>query len=690
MKADEHDPEKKCPVCGKVSEIQKETRVAGLIITTYTCGHVKAAPVRPRLQPKQLELAIVPEPPSREQEFQDRLLAAVNEVRRRTRHGVAAILQDIQGLGGLQAAKKRLCARGHAPPHQFLYQPSSYFLATKRVGRMELSIEALALEPKWQRLFTPGEIDEAAATLSEHGFAPALKAPTAPETSALVPIERQPSLARIRLTESRGGPDLAPPSAPTGRPSECEVAAKFVSALREGRCPSAHPMVRKHIGECLNCRDLYPDLISAFERFDNEVLLAWHLLLTTFQESMKLEDEQLFRFVPHDDNEEPGYYASDLDLIRAVCAWRAVRIGCQVGRFMSAFAGTFSEGGDLWLKWRKGESQGPIPTSIQAIDRQFFLLGLLARNLLLVCSWPSEDEGVLWVPSDEDLISVPGLVHLDRTRTVIDEWEEVLGQPSRDLNLLGILYLAHQAAVAEAGEFESSPNETTAARESREQWGRMEEMLRTIQCSQAEALERQDAIIGQMERMVLYMKSADRHTCEESLLAELPGVYEKLAPDARNLCLASEQVYRTPGFAAPGTIVHGLATAFELQLRHSVISGLFDHLKYRRVEKLLPLADQDAEQNKPLWRPATKADKCTLGPMKLILQHTHPAIEEFFLRFGLDRTEIQRALGSVYDYRNSSAHGECFDIGTAEAIRANWFHWCERPGGIFSVFFRNE
>jgi len=97
---------------------------------------------------------------------------------------------------------------------------------------------------------------------------------------------------------------------------------------------------------------------------------------------------------------------------------------------MSAFAGTFSEGGDLWLKWRKGESQGPIPTSIQAIDRQFFLLGLLARNLLLVCSWPSEDEGVLWVPSDEDLISVPGLVHLDRTRTVIDEWEEVLGQPS--------------------------------------------------------------------------------------------------------------------------------------------------------------------------------------------------------------------------------------------------------------------
>jgi len=41
---------------------------------------------------------------------------------------------------------------------------------------------------------------------------------------------------------------------------------------------------------------------------------------------------------------------------------------------------------------------------VRAIDQQLFISGLLARNLLLVRSWPSEDEGVLWVPRMETLI----------------------------------------------------------------------------------------------------------------------------------------------------------------------------------------------------------------------------------------------------------------------------------------------
>jgi hypothetical protein len=191
--------------------------------------------------------------------------------------------------------------------------------------------------------------------------------------------------------------------------------------------------------------------------------------------------------------------------------------------------------------------------------------------------------------------------------------------------------------------------------------------------------------------MVLNMKSTDRYACEESLLAELPGVYEKLAPEARNLCLASEQVYRIPGFAAPGTIVHGLATAFELQMRHSVVIGLFAHLKNQEVKKLQPLAEwTDVIQNKPLWSTNERAEMCTLGTMRLILKHTHPAIEEFFLQFGLDRRAISGALDSVYKHRNTAAHGGRFDIGTAEAVRTDWLGWDQRPGGVFSVFFRDN
>ena len=295
-----------------------------------------------------------------------------------------------------------------------------------------------------------------------------------------------------------------------------------------------------------------------------------------------------------DDYEDREQYECDLDLrlsesIRPICVWRAVRLGCQIGRFMSAFTATFAERGDLWLKWRKREIHGSTSDSVRAVGREHFLLALLARNLLWVRSWAAENEGTLWMPADEDLISIPGVVHVDSSRD-LDEREELLGKPPQDLHLEGILHLAHCAAVTQLGGVESTLGEPAARWEWQDQFDRMEkrmeEMARAVRTSQAGALEAQEAIIGHLERMVHFMKSTDRHACEESLMAKLPGVYEKLTPKARDLFLASEQIYRTPGFAAPGEIVHGLATAFELQLQHSVIAGLFYHLKYRKVEKL--------------------------------------------------------------------------------------------------------
>ena len=72
--------------------------------------------------------------------------------------------------------------------------------------------------------------------------------------------------------------------------------------------------------------------------------------------------------------------------------------------------------------------------------------GDIWRNLLLVRDWPAEDEGLLWMPADEDLRSVPEIMQVDRSRD-LDGWVEVLGEPPRDLNLRGILYLAYCAAV---------------------------------------------------------------------------------------------------------------------------------------------------------------------------------------------------------------------------------------------------
>ena len=232
---------------------------------------------------------------------------------------------------------------------------------------------------------------------------------------------------------------------------------------------------------------------------------------------------------------------------------------------MSAFAATFAERGDLWLKWRKGEIECTVSVSVRTTGREQFLLALLARNLLLARSWPFEDEGLLWMPADEDLVSVPGVVHVDSSQD-LEEWDEILGKPPQDLHPEGILCLAHYAAVAQFGEVESAPSEPATGRESREQWDLMLAGVRALENSRAEALERQDAIINHLERMWLSMNRTARDACEESLMAELSGGYEKLMQKAQNFLLASEQSFRTPDFAAPGNIVYRLATAFELQL----------------------------------------------------------------------------------------------------------------------------
>lgn len=313
---------------------------------------------------------------------------------------------------------------------------------------MDLSIEAIALEPSWLRLFTREEIDRAMATLSEYGFTPTLEALSEQDSNVAVPIEHELSLAPIRLTEPRRGVRIR---APGGGPSACEVTAESATALRKGEHPSAHPVARKHIGECLKCRGLYPDLVAAFGRFDEVALAEWLVLLTHFQASMELGDEQLKRFMLTEEDEERSNYDCDemeLEAIRRLFAWRALRVGCQVGRFMSAFAASFAERGDLWLKWRKGEIEGSVSVSVRTTGREQFLLALLARNLLLVRSWPFEDEGVLWIPADEDLASVPGVVHVDSSQD-LEEWNEILGEPPQDLHPEGILYLAHYAAVGQ-------------------------------------------------------------------------------------------------------------------------------------------------------------------------------------------------------------------------------------------------
>lgn len=200
---------------------------------------------------------------------------------------------------------------------------------------------------------------------------------------------------------------------------------------------------------------------------------------------------------------------------------------------------------------------------------------------------------------------------------------------------------------------------------------------------------RQDAIISQLERFAELMKSTDRASCEAELRATFHSVWGKLSERVRSLLLASEQKYRTSGYAAPAEIVAGIATAFELQLQQTILAGLFAHLKDRRVRNLQAHELPEAEdRERPLWRSSDKAEKCTLGTARLVLQHPQPEIAEFFSHFGYNLESVREAIESIYLHRNPTHHGASYDIGTVDAIRSDWFSWKSRAGGVFSVFSR--
>src|SRR5438067_105802 len=48
--------------------------------------------------------------------------------------------------------------------------PSEGFARLYELDRLDLSVEALALQPEWRDLFTPDERKRARVRLSEHGF----------------------------------------------------------------------------------------------------------------------------------------------------------------------------------------------------------------------------------------------------------------------------------------------------------------------------------------------------------------------------------------------------------------------------------------------------------------------------------------------------------------------------------------
>ena len=94
---------------------------------------------------------------SREGDFHEAMLGLYREARTEG-YTASYFLQMVNERGGNDAAKKLI----NDP------SPSEGFTRLWELGRLDLTVESLALEPEWRPLFTPAELKVAARRLDEY------------------------------------------------------------------------------------------------------------------------------------------------------------------------------------------------------------------------------------------------------------------------------------------------------------------------------------------------------------------------------------------------------------------------------------------------------------------------------------------------------------------------------------------
>lgn len=624
-----------------------------------------------------------------ESEFVNTLVAAVNEVRGFTRIGVSKILDQIRTKGGLEVAKQSLRPRSSGRPPLFPHLDRYPFLsAAKRVGRPDLSLEFLALQPNWSPLFTAEELEVARKRLRKFDVNPGRLE------------DYLPPIPRIVTALASSKPPLSlPDHAWSGADrseremSPCEVTVKLAAEVEAGRSALALPAVRQHLQECGSCKRQHAKLIEVYRQTDEHSFWIWKELTKQFEQSLRLEYkdyEHLIREPREADTAEDDSseyddeyeYLAELDFdrsIRPLLAWRALRLGIHLGRFMQRIANSFAVDRDQWVIWRRPDPDCEASAAVSSLSHQQFLYAIMATYLPLMRHWPEEEDDLLWLPTvnDPGNASVPNLfsvepvlkvedVTLDET---LDEWEEILGVPPHDLAPANLLFVAHQAARSDVGSLQPSLHVSPIGSSD------LSEVLAEIVRNQKKQLEltsqildRQDILISESNRIVAHMGSTDRHAAEQALISTLGEIYGRLDPQARSNLVAATQMSNVPGLASPAMIVAAVAAAFEIQLKASVVIDLIAFLKVKKIPKL-------------------KIEKLTLGDMERLLRDPEPAIAEFFGPDPHWKTEIADSIANVKPYRNEAVHQGKIDSGVAGSLLDDWLGRGRQSKSIFTVLF---
>lgn len=594
-----------------------------------------------------------------EGQFHTELVSLLTRAQVVTRLRASPLLERVETRGALSTARQELVWQQVGQIE--VRQP--YFRVLYASGRLELSVEAIVVTPPWDALFTNDERERALTRLQENGFDPSLGESVA--TGGGRP------LSGLKLDAGNRGAFLRR----FLHQSECEPLAEVNGALIGGREVSAHPDDRTHLSHCESCRRNYPRVVEAYRLFDEHVFSIFNELLQAFKVTLNFSDERLEGVVLlasrqdyGEDEDGSESYECDrqgaIDAARPQFVWRAVRLACFIGGYMDDYARTHAVEGDPWLSWRSNVSSDNVSAFVRGLTPETYVLALASRNVYLALNSPArEDE--LWLPSDSDLSRIDGVLVVEETDD-LDDWDQVLGKPSDGVNGLALLYLAGTAANQQAG-IQADGGLVQAV-------GKLTGDIETMK-------DRQQAEIDLLERIVALQSKPDKYSCEESLKEIMAATWGTMSSAARDCLLGAEQVHRTTDLADPNLIVFGIARAFELELKTTIMTELYRQLKDAGVDELLTADTKPRLVYKCQWNPM----EARLGQIRMLLEHGHNAIAQFCQEQRLDVRLLRNAINAVNSRRNPAAHGWSETLRRAHAVREELLRWGGLPGGVFAA-----
>lgn len=96
-----------------------------------------------------------------ERQFHEAMLGIYRRAKAEAGYNATRFLHMVGAHGGLHAAQSLLASQGVSDGYTELYLR----------GRLDLTVEALVLQPRWATLFSDTEIDIARNRLAQYGYA---------------------------------------------------------------------------------------------------------------------------------------------------------------------------------------------------------------------------------------------------------------------------------------------------------------------------------------------------------------------------------------------------------------------------------------------------------------------------------------------------------------------------------------